>query len=83
MERDRQNFFVILGHFLSFYPSNNPKNQNFEKMKKTPGVINVLHMCTKNYDRMMYYSLDMVYDGRTDGRTDERTEKVTYSGCRT
>ena len=27
-------FFVILGHFLPFYPTNNPKNQNFEKMKK-------------------------------------------------
>ena len=26
--------FVILGHFLPFYPTNNPKNQNFEKMKK-------------------------------------------------
>ena len=23
--------FVILGHFLPFYPTNNPKNQNFEK----------------------------------------------------
>ena len=30
----QQNFFVILGHFLPFYP-NNPKNQNFEKMKKS------------------------------------------------
>ena len=29
-------FFVILGHFLPFYPTNDPKNQNFEKMKKTP-----------------------------------------------
>ena len=27
-------FFVILGHFLPFDPPNNPKNQNFEKMKK-------------------------------------------------
>ena len=27
-------FFVILDHFLPFYPPNNPKNQNFEKMKK-------------------------------------------------
>ena len=31
----RQTFLlVILGHFLSFYPTNNPKKQNFEKMKK-------------------------------------------------
>ena len=34
MERDRQNFFVILDHFLHFYPPNNLKNQNFEKLKK-------------------------------------------------
>ena len=27
-------FFVILCHFLLFDPPNNPKNQNFEKMKK-------------------------------------------------
>ena len=27
-------FFVFLGHFLPFYSTNNPKNQNFEKMKK-------------------------------------------------
>ena len=32
---DRQNFFVILDHFLLFYPPNNLKNQNFEKMKKS------------------------------------------------
>ena len=27
-------FFVILDYFLPFYPINNPKNQNFGKMKK-------------------------------------------------
>ena len=27
--------FVILGHFLPFYPTNKSKNQNFDKMKKT------------------------------------------------
>ena len=26
-------FFVILGHFLTFDPPNNPKNQNFEKLE--------------------------------------------------
>ena len=31
----RTEFFVILDCFLPFYPHNNPKNQNFEKMKKT------------------------------------------------
>ena len=27
-------FFVILDHFLPSYPTNNPKNKYFEKMKK-------------------------------------------------
>ena len=27
-------FFVILDHFLPFYPYNNPKTQNFQKLKK-------------------------------------------------
>ena len=27
-------FFVTLGHFLSFDPPNNPKKQNFDKIKK-------------------------------------------------
>ena len=31
-------------------------------MKKTPGDIIILHMCTKNYDYMKY--------GQTDGRTE-------------
>ena len=39
-------FFVILDHFLPFYPPNNPENQNFEKIKKTPGDIILLHKCT-------------------------------------
>ena len=33
-ECDRK-FFAILHYFLPFYPPNNPKNQSFEKMKKT------------------------------------------------
>ena len=30
--------------------------QNFLKMKKVPGDIIILHMCTKNFDQMMYGS---------------------------
>ena len=45
-------FFVILDWFLPFYPSNNLKNQNFEKLKKTPGDITNLHKCTKNDDHL-------------------------------
>ena len=50
---------IVISHFGLFFallPPNSPKNQNFEKMKKTPGDIIILHMCTKNYDQMMYSS---------------------------
>ena len=50
--------------FLPFYPPNNPKNQNFEKMKKMPGDIIILHKCTINDNHMMYGSSDMKYDGQ-------------------
>ena len=33
MECNRQIFFSILDRFLPFYPTKNPVNQNFEKMK--------------------------------------------------
>ena len=36
MKCNRQNIFVILGHFLPFYPPNSPKNENIKKLKKTP-----------------------------------------------
>ena len=50
------NFIVILGHFLPFYPTNNPKNQNFEKMKNTSGDIIILIRCPKNHDHALYSS---------------------------
>ena len=56
----RMQLFFILGHFLLFYSPNSPKNQNFEKMKTRTGDIIILHLCTKNYDQMMYDSWDMV-----------------------
>ena len=58
--------FCYFGLFLLFYPSNDPKNQNFETikkrpgdtifytMKKRPGDIILLHMCIINEDNMMY-----------------------------
>ena len=33
-------YFVILDHFLPFYPPNNLKNQHFEKMKKATRDVN-------------------------------------------
>ena len=47
---------VILGHFLLFDPPNNLKNQNFEKMKHTPGDIIILHLRTKSNNHMIYDS---------------------------
>ena len=49
-------FLVILDCFLPFYPYNNPKNQNFEKLKKIHGYIIILYKCTKHHD---HCSLDM------------------------
>ena len=43
----RTEFLVILDQFLPFYPPNNLRNQNFEKLKKTPRDI-ILQMCTIN-----------------------------------
>ena len=51
-------FFVILGNFLPFYPSNNLKNQNFEKMRE----IITLYMCTINDNYMIYGSWDIKHD---------------------
>ena len=53
---ERTKFFVILEYFLPFYPTNNPKHQNFEKMKKMPGDIIILHECTIDDNHMMYCS---------------------------
>ena len=47
-EARQTEFFVILGYFLPFYPSNSPKNQNEKKkMKNMHGDIIILHKCTK------------------------------------
>ena len=53
MEHDRTFYF---GPFFALYPPNNPENQSFEKMKKTPRDIMILHKCTINDNHMMYGS---------------------------
>ena len=50
--------------FFSFYPPNNPKNQNFEKLKKTSGDIITLHMCTINDTHIMYGSWNIKRNGQ-------------------
>ena len=54
--------------FLSFWaifaldPPKNPKNQNFEKIKKTLRDIIILHLSITNDDHMMYGSWDTEHD---------------------
>ena len=47
--------FSFLGYFLPFYSHNSLKNENFNKMKKTPGHIIILHRCTKNHDHVILF----------------------------
>ena len=41
---------------MHFYLSIDPENQDFEKIKKAPGDIIILHMHTINNNHMMYGS---------------------------
>ena len=65
MESNRQKFFLILDHFLHFYPPNTPKkSKSWKKKKKPSGDIIILHMCTINDSHMMYGSWDMEWNGQ-------------------
>ena len=54
-------FFLILDHFLPFYPYSplTTQNQKFEKMKQNPGDIIILHKFTINYNHLIYGSWDI------------------------
>ena len=57
---------IVIFHFGPFFallPSNSPKYQNFDKVKKNLGDIIILRMCAKNHDQMMYGFWDIVHDG--------------------
>ena len=56
-----QKIFCHFGPFFTFCHPNKLKNQNFEKLKKTPGDTIILHKCIKNHDHMLYGSWDMVH----------------------
>ena len=61
MAHDRCNLYFSFGAiFCPFTPLTCPKNENFKKIKKTPGDMIILHKCTKNHDHMLYCSSDMV-----------------------
>ena len=49
-------FVIILGHFLTFHPPDDPENQNFAKMKKAPEDIIILRMHTIHDNYMIYGS---------------------------
>ena len=51
-----QNFLSFWTIFCPFTPPNNPKNQNFENMRKLPGDIILLHMCNIDENHIMYGS---------------------------
>ena len=56
MEHVTDRIFCHFGMFFALLPPNNPKNQNFEEMKKTPEDIIILHKCTINDNHMRYGS---------------------------
>ena len=47
--------FCHFGPFFALLPSKHLKNQNFEKMKKTPADITILHKCTKSHVILIFY----------------------------
>ena len=49
-------FFVILGHFLRFYPTNNPESQNFEEMKKKNWKYHFTLVCHKQWSYVWFLS---------------------------
>ena len=49
-------FALLPLYVLPLYLTNNPENQNFEKMKNTPEDIISLHMSTINENHVMYDS---------------------------
>ena len=63
MDRIFCHFGLFLALLPPLPPSNNLKSKNFEKMKKAPEDIIILHKSTKNHDHMLYCSLDMARNG--------------------
>ena len=76
MVRDRHNcYFSFWVIFCSFTSLTAQKIKILTKMKKMPGDIIILHMCTKNYDQMMYSSWDMVHNRWKDRCTDRQMDE--------
>ena len=80
MKHDGQNFLSFWTVFLPFYPPNNPKNHNFEKLKKAPWYIITLHICTIN-DNQIMYGLYVTYLS-TNNPKNEHFEKMKKKAWR-
>ena len=63
MEHDRQ-FFVIPDHFLPFYPTMDPQNQNFQKNEKKKNTWRYYHLTNISDSHMMYGSSNMECNGQ-------------------
>ena len=61
MKFNRQNYFVILGHFFPFTPLTARKIK-ISKMNKTHEDIIILHKFTKKHDHPLYCSRDVARD---------------------
>ena len=59
MERNKQNFLSFWTVFCPFTSPKDLENENFEKTRKKPGEIVILHMCTINDNHMIYGSWDI------------------------
>ena len=60
----RDRIFCPFGPFFALLPHNNPKNRNFEKLKKMAGDIIILHKYIVNENHMIYGSWDMKHEGQ-------------------
>ena len=61
MKQDGQNFLSFWTVFC-YFTSINPKNQNFEKLKKGPEDIIILHMHAAINENQMYCSWNVEHD---------------------
>ena len=59
---DGCNYFLFWASYCPFSPITARKINILKNWKERPGDIIILHMCTKNYDQIIYGSWDMVRD---------------------
>ena len=54
--------FCHVGPFFALLPHQQHKKSKFWKIEKMPGVIIILHKCTKNHDHILYCSWGVACD---------------------